>query len=98
MSPPGRLRKSGAAGKTYLVQVGGLATSLSAVVILDYPDLTDEELMARLSYRDIKAFETLYDRYGKLVYSTALRVMADVHLAEDIAQEVFLRLWRRYSW
>ena len=77
------------------MQVSGLATSLSAVVILDYPDLTDEELMARLSYRDIKAFETLYDRYGKLVYSTALRVMADVHLAEDIAQEVFLRLWRR---
>ncbi len=50
--------------------------------------------MARLSYRDIKAFETLYDRYGTLVYSTALRVVADAHLAEDIAQETFLRLWR----
>lgn len=51
--------------------------------------------MARLSYRDIRAFETLYDRYGTLVYSTALRVVADVHLAEDIAQEIFLRLWRK---
>jgi RNA polymerase sigma-70 factor, ECF subfamily len=61
---------------------------------VDYPDLPDEELMARLSYRDIKAFETLYDRYGTLVYSTALRVVADAHLAEDIAQETFLRLWR----
>ena len=55
---------------------------------------TDEELMARLATRDIEAFETLYDRYGALVYSTALRVMGDAHLAEDIAQEVFLRIWR----
>jgi len=55
---------------------------------------TDEELMAGLATRDIEAFETLYDRYGTLVYSTALRVVGDVHLAEDISQEVFLRIWR----
>ena len=51
--------------------------------------------MARLAMRDIKAFEALYDRYGTLVYSTALRVVGDAQLAEDIAQEVFLRIWRR---
>ena len=62
---------------------------------MDYPDLPDEQLMARLAMRDIKAFEALYDRYGTLVYSTALRVVGDVQLAEDIAQEVFLRIWRR---
>jgi RNA polymerase sigma-70 factor (ECF subfamily) len=55
---------------------------------------TDEELMACLATRDIEAFESLYDRYGTLVYSTALRVVGDVHLAEDISQEVFLRIWR----
>jgi RNA polymerase sigma-70 factor (ECF subfamily) len=62
---------------------------------VDYADLPDEQLMARLAMRDIKAFEALYDRYGTLVYSTALRVVGDVQLAEDIAQEVFLRIWRR---
>jgi RNA polymerase sigma-70 factor (ECF subfamily) len=62
---------------------------------VDYPDLTDEQLMARLAMRDIRAFEALYDRYGTLVYSTALRVVGDTQLAEDIAQEVFLRIWRR---
>jgi len=62
---------------------------------VDYPDLPDEQLMARLATRDIKAFEALYDRYGTLVYSTALRVVGDVQFAEDIAQEVFLRIWRR---
>jgi RNA polymerase sigma-70 factor (ECF subfamily) len=62
---------------------------------VDYPDLPDEQLMARLATRDIKAFEALYDRYGTLVYSTALRVVGDIQFAEDIAQEVFLRIWRR---
>jgi len=36
----------------------------------------------------------LYDRYETLVYSTALRVTGDTHLAEDVTQETFLRLWR----
>lgn len=56
---------------------------------------SDEELMARLPMRDIEAFEALYDRYGRLAYSTALRVVADVDLAEDIVQEVFVRIWSR---
>lgn len=51
--------------------------------------------MQRLSYRDTRAFESLFDRYGDLVYSTALRVLRDPHLAEDISQEIFVRLWRR---
>ncbi|MBI1886272.1 MAG: sigma-70 family RNA polymerase sigma factor [Chloroflexi bacterium] len=51
--------------------------------------------MERLLYRDIKAFEALYDRYADVVYSTALRIVRDIHLAEDVAQEIFLRLWRK---
>jgi RNA polymerase sigma-70 factor (ECF subfamily) len=51
--------------------------------------------MQRLFLRDRHAFEEIYDRYGDLVYSTALRVLRDPHLAEDISQEVFVRLWRK---
>jgi len=51
--------------------------------------------MQRLSLRDKYAFEKIYDRYGDLVYSTALRVLRDPQLAEDISQEVFVRLWRK---
>lgn len=60
-----------------------------------YGELSDEELMQRLSYRDLRAFEALYDRYGDLVYSTCLRVLRDAQLAEDMVQEIFLRLWRK---
>ena len=62
---------------------------------LDYIAASDERLVGLLSVRDVKALETLYDRYGDYVYSVSLRVVGDVQLAEDIAQEVFLRLWRR---
>src|SRR3990172_13341309 len=57
--------------------------------------LEDEELMQRLFYRDLEAFRALYDRYGDRVYSTTLRIVRDVHLAQDMVQEIFLRLWRK---
>lgn len=62
---------------------------------LDYTALRDEELMDRLAGRDLAAFEALYDRYGDLVYSVSLRVVGDTYVAEDVTQDVFLRVWRR---
>ncbi len=51
--------------------------------------------MQQLTRRDRHAFEAIFDRYSDLVYSTALRVLHDPHLAEDISQEIFVRLWRK---
>lgn len=51
--------------------------------------------MTRLIAGDIGALEVLYDRYSTLVFSVSLRVLYDRQLAEDVTQEVFLRLWRR---
>jgi len=51
--------------------------------------------MLAIAARDDYAFAVLYDRYADLVYSAALRVLADAQLAEDVTQDVFVRLWRR---
>ena len=51
--------------------------------------------MAALATGDIVALELLYDRYSTLVFSVSLRVLHDSQLAEDVVQEVFLRLWRQ---
>ncbi len=56
---------------------------------------SDDSLMAAVVARDVAAFSALYDRYAGLVYSTALRVLRDPQLAEDTAQEIFVRLWQR---
>ncbi len=59
---------------------------------IDWPD---DALMLAVVARDEHAFAVLYDRYIDLVYSASLRVLADAGLAEDTAQDVFVRLWRR---
>ncbi len=60
-----------------------------------YNGLDDEQLMQRISYRDLQAFRALYSRYANLVYSTSLRVVRDSQIAEDMVQEIFLRIWRK---
>ena len=50
-------------------------------------------LMERVGARDADAFEALYDRYHRLVYGLAMRVLNDPAAAEDVTQAVFLKLW-----
>jgi RNA polymerase sigma-70 factor (ECF subfamily) len=49
--------------------------------------------MERVRARDADAFEALYDRYHRLVYGIALRVLCDPIAAEDVTQTVFLKIW-----
>jgi RNA polymerase sigma-70 factor (ECF subfamily) len=43
---------------------------------------------------DARAFERLYDEHSAAVYRTALRVLANPTQAQDVVQDVFIRLWR----
>ncbi len=56
--------------------------------------LTDDELLKRIAQGDQDALLQLYDRYGRLVYSLAYRVLQDHQLAEEITQDVFTRVWQ----
>ncbi len=62
---------------------------------MDDAEPRDDELMARVCLRDIDAYTALFDRYGDLVFSVALRIVGEPATAEDVVQDVFLRLWRR---
>jgi RNA polymerase sigma-70 factor (ECF subfamily) len=55
---------------------------------------SDEELVALIVARNETAFRLLYDRYADMVYSVAMRVLADGAAAQDVVQDVFLRFWR----
>ena len=55
----------------------------------------DAALIARIRAGDQSAMADLYDRYARVVYGVALRVLADTAAAEDVVQEVFLQLWRK---
>lgn len=56
---------------------------------------SDQALIAAIAARDETALRTLYDRYGALVFSLALRRLGDRELAEEVLQDVFLRCWER---
>lgn len=58
---------------------------------------TDSALVSAIHAGDESAMAQLYDRYSSIVYSVALRVLADTGSAEDVLQEVFLQLWRNPS-
>ncbi|HJX00271.1 MAG TPA: sigma factor, partial [Terriglobales bacterium] len=56
--------------------------------------VTDSMLISRIRAGDEDALALLHDRYAQVVYSVALRVLAETTQAEDILQELFLQLWR----
>jgi RNA polymerase sigma factor (sigma-70 family) len=59
-----------------------------------YRGLQDGQLVQLVAEKDAGALEVLYDRYGKVAYSLARRILTDEVLAQDVVQEVFLSLWR----
>lgn len=59
---------------------------------------TDIDLLLAVKEGQIKALGILYDRYAKLVYGLAFKILDSSEEAEDVTQEVFLMLWNRNSY
>src|SRR5215208_4072568 len=58
-------------------------------------ELSDEQLMARLGGPELEAaLSTLYDRYNRTVYAVGLKILGERSLAEELVQDVFLKVWR----
>jgi len=59
----------------------------------DRQQLDDATLVAAVGESDQLALKELYRRHGPAVYGLARRVVVDADRAEEVVQEVFLRLW-----
>jgi len=59
--------------------------------------LTDDDIVRSISAHSPEGIEALYDRYGGLAHTVALRILGDRGAAEDVVQEAFLSVWRRGS-
>jgi RNA polymerase sigma-70 factor, ECF subfamily len=59
------------------------------------PKADDSFLLTRIQRGDEGAMAQLFDRYSKIVYSVALRVLRDPSAAEDVLQEIFMQVWRK---
>jgi RNA polymerase sigma-70 factor (ECF subfamily) len=57
--------------------------------------LDDVSLIAASVRGEESALRELYERYGRLVYVQAQRIVGDPHLAEEVVQDAFVRCWRQ---
>jgi RNA polymerase sigma-70 factor (ECF subfamily) len=62
---------------------------------VSYRERDDEDVLASVQGRDDGAFAELYDRYGRLAFGLAYRILGERGVAEDVVQEAFLAVWRR---
>ena len=61
----------------------------------NFDELSDEALINAIAEGAEWAMEPLYERYNRVLYSLAYRMVADHQVAEDLLQEAFLSVWRR---
>ena len=64
---------------------------------MDFNSLTDEQLMVLVAEGEQQALETLYERIARIVFSLAWRMLGSRQIAEEVVQEVFLKVWRGAS-
>src|SRR5439155_7908705 len=69
----------------------------SVPVARDLAHLSDEAIVALVARSDETALAELYDRFGRIAYGLAVRMLRDQSLAEDAVQEGFLSVWRNAS-
>jgi len=62
---------------------------------VDKRDLSDQDLVRLIQRSDLDAFSVFYDRYINLIYSIAYNILGSQGLAEDVTQDVFLKIWQK---
>ena len=64
----------------------------------EWEDETDEALVMSMRQGNKAALAILYDRYSRLTYTVAFRVLNNQPEADDLVQEIFLNLWPKHTY
>jgi RNA polymerase sigma-70 factor, ECF subfamily len=82
-----------------LLESNGRRRSQRVVTSERVDELSDEQLMTHLRGPEVEAaLSTLYDRYSRTVYGVGLKILGgERSLAEELVQDVFLKVWRSSS-
>lgn len=70
-------------------------TTPRKAVLQAKPMLNIESLIASIQRGDTQALKTLYEQFGQQVYSLAYAVTQDRETAEEVTQDVFLKVWNK---
>lgn len=65
--------------------------------MLSQQPYTEAELIAALQAQDEQAFSYLYDHYAKALFTIIYQIIPQQNMAEDILQEVFLKIWQNIA-
>lgn len=68
---------------------------MSAIALQQPRRLDDPELIEQVVLGSSEAISELYARYSPLLKALALRIVRNVHDAEEVLQEVFIYVWRK---
>ncbi len=74
---------------------GAAALKVAAMEKSELRAMNDEQLMSLIGRADTRAFEELYDRYVRGCFGLAMKIVRDPSLAEEVVQDVFMKLWSR---
>ncbi len=71
------------------------SASIALVNVTDIPKAKDFDLTQAASKGNMAAFEEIYQRHHRRVYSICLRMLQNAFEAEDLTQDVFIQLYRK---
>jgi RNA polymerase sigma-70 factor (ECF subfamily) len=78
-----------------ILESDGIGRGQRSVASQRADELTDEQCMTRLSGPEVEAaLSALYDRYSRTVYGVGFKILGNRSLAEELVQDVFLKVWR----
>ncbi len=63
-------------------------------MLADNPSYNEKELLLRIADDDTRAFAHLMGHYSSMVYGYLLRYVKDAQVAQELSQDVFLKIWR----